>query len=99
MSEPINQESLMVPVTGSAQLHLRRIWCGDTASARPVLMLHGDRDSIIPFALGRELFEQIPEPKTFVAIPGGDHNDAAAPDPAAYWTAIDRFIAGLARRQ
>jgi fermentation-respiration switch protein FrsA (DUF1100 family) len=64
----------------------------------PVLMLHGDRDRVIPFALGRELFELIPEPKTFVAIPGGDHNDAAAPDAAAYWAAVDRFVAGLARR-
>lgn len=63
----------------------------------PVLMLHGDRDSVIPFALGRELFDQVPEPKTFVTIAGGDHNDAAAPDPAAYWTAIERFVAGLAR--
>jgi fermentation-respiration switch protein FrsA (DUF1100 family) len=62
----------------------------------PVLMLHGDRDSIIPFALGRELFEQVTAPKEFVAIPGGDHNDAAAPDPKAYWAAIDRFIAARA---
>lgn len=59
----------------------------------PVLMLHGDRDSVIPFALGRELFEQVTAPKEFVVIPGGDHNDAAAPDPNAYWAAIDRFIA------
>jgi fermentation-respiration switch protein FrsA (DUF1100 family) len=69
-----------------------------TRARVPVLMLHGDRDRIIPFALGRELFERIPEPKTFVAIPGGDHNDAAAPDPAAYWAAVDRFISALARR-
>ena len=63
----------------------------------PVLMLHGDRDSVIPYALGRELFEQSPQPKTFVTIAGGDHNDAAAPDSAAYWAAIDGFVAGLAR--
>ena len=63
----------------------------------PVLMLHGDRDRVIPFARGRELFEQIPEPKTFVTIAGGDHNDDTAPDPALYWGAIDRFVAGLAR--
>jgi fermentation-respiration switch protein FrsA (DUF1100 family) len=62
----------------------------------PVLMLHGDRDSVIPFALGRELFEQVTAPKEFVVIPGGDHNDAAAPDPSAYWAAIDRFIASKA---
>jgi uncharacterized protein len=68
-----------------------------TRARVPVLMLHGDRDSVIPFALGRELFERIPEPKTFVTIAGGDHNDAAAPDPAAYWAAIDRFVATLER--
>jgi len=67
------------------------------AAAVPVLQLHGDRDSVIPIALGRELSERIRGPKTFVVIPGGDHNDAVAPDQAAYWSAIDRFIAGLPR--
>jgi fermentation-respiration switch protein FrsA (DUF1100 family) len=65
----------------------------------PVLMLHGDRDSVIPFALGRELFDQVTAPKDFVVIAGGDHNDAAAPDQAAYWAAIDRFITNLPRRR
>ena len=65
----------------------------------PVLMLHGDRDSVIPYQRGRELFGEIPEPKTFVTIAGGDHNDAAAPDPAAYWAAIDRFVTGLAAKR
>ena len=58
----------------------------------PVLVMHGDRDRIIPFALGRELFEQITATKGFIVIPGGDHNDAVAPDAAAYWAAVDRFI-------
>jgi alpha-beta hydrolase superfamily lysophospholipase len=70
-----------------------------TRARVPVLVMHGDRDSVIPFTLGRELFAVLPEPRTFVAIPGGDHNDAAAPDPAAYWAAIDRFIGGLAPRR
>lgn len=65
----------------------------------PVLMLHGDRDRVIPFALGRELFEQVTAPKEFVTIAGGDHNDAAAPDPKAYWTAVDRFIASRTERK
>jgi fermentation-respiration switch protein FrsA (DUF1100 family) len=64
----------------------------------PVLIMHGDRDSVIPFALGRELFEQIGGRKEFVVIAGGDHNDATAPDPAAYWAAIDRFVNSLPRR-
>jgi fermentation-respiration switch protein FrsA (DUF1100 family) len=66
----------------------------------PMLFMHGDRDRVIPYALGRELHDQITvaAPKRFVTIAGGDHNDAAAPDPAAYWAAIDAFVASLPRR-
>jgi uncharacterized protein len=60
----------------------------------PALVMHGDSDSILPIGLGRSLFERINEPKTFAIIRGGDHNDAAPPDPA-YWTQVDRFVAGL----
>jgi len=61
----------------------------------PVLQLHGDRDSVIPFALGRELHERLTVQKQFFVIRGGDHNDAAPPDPAAYWAAIDAFVKSL----
>lgn len=61
----------------------------------PVLAMHGDRDSVIPFALGEELHREITAPKEFLVIRGGDHNDAVAPDPAAYWSAIERFIGRL----
>jgi fermentation-respiration switch protein FrsA (DUF1100 family) len=61
----------------------------------PVLQLHGDRDGVIPFELGRELHDRLSLPKQFVVIAGGDHNDVTAPDPAAYWAAIDRFVSGL----
>ena len=63
----------------------------------PSLHLHGDRDGVIPLALGQELFDRVEGPKQFVAIAGADHNDAAPPDPAAYWRAIDGFVAGLPR--
>jgi pimeloyl-ACP methyl ester carboxylesterase len=63
----------------------------------PVLQLHGDRDSVIPIELGRELFQRINGPKEFVVIPGGDHNDDAPRDAGAYWSAIDGFIAARRR--
>jgi len=63
----------------------------------PVQQMHGDRDSVIPFALGRELFERLTVRKQFFVIRGGDHNDAAPPDPGAYWMAIDSFTASLGR--
>ena len=41
----------------------------------PKLIIHGDRDEVIPFAQGRALYERAAEPKSFLAVPGGDHND------------------------
>jgi fermentation-respiration switch protein FrsA (DUF1100 family) len=59
--------------------------------------MHGDRDGVIPFDVGRELFDRINVRKEFVAIEGGDHNDAAPPHPQPYWTAVERFISSVAR--
>ncbi|MFN2444195.1 MAG: alpha/beta hydrolase [Vicinamibacterales bacterium] len=66
-----------------------------SAVERPVLVIHGNRDGVIPYALGQRLFEGLRAPKQFVTIEGGDHNDAAPADPAIYWTPIDDFIAGI----
>jgi uncharacterized protein len=58
----------------------------------PVLVIHGDADRVVPFALGRALFDRITGPKQFVVVHGGDHNDVRPPDEAAYWSAVDAFI-------
>jgi fermentation-respiration switch protein FrsA (DUF1100 family) len=39
----------------------------------PLLIVHGDADPVVPFALGKRLFEAAVEPKRFVAVPGGTH--------------------------
>jgi uncharacterized protein len=61
----------------------------------PALVLHGDRDSVVPFRAGRRLYEALPGPRQFVTIEGGDHNDAEAPRPDQYWAAIEAFIESL----
>jgi uncharacterized protein len=58
----------------------------------PLLQTHGDADRVIPFALGRRLFEAANEPKRFVAVPGGGHND---PPTREYLQALDRFLDDL----
>ncbi len=58
----------------------------------PTLVIHGDRDSVIPYQLGRRLFDAVRGPKRFVTIRGGDHNDAVAPDPETYWREIGEFV-------
>ncbi len=41
----------------------------------PILMLQGDRDTIVPPGLGRELFEAAPEPKQIWSAPDGGHEN------------------------
>jgi uncharacterized protein len=62
------------------------------AGHAPALVMHGTADSVIPFTLGRALYDGLAGKKTFVEIAGGDHNDARPPDERAYWRAVDDFI-------
>ncbi len=55
----------------------------------PLLQSHGTGDRLIPYAMGRQLFLAANEPKQFVAIPGGDHND---PQTAEYYAALAAFL-------
>lgn len=43
----------------------------------PLLIVHGDRDSVVPFVQGRQLFSLAHKPKTFVRMVGCDHNTLA----------------------
>jgi fermentation-respiration switch protein FrsA (DUF1100 family) len=60
----------------------------------PLLVLHGDRDDVVPFAQGRRVFEAAPEPKRFFAIPGAHHNDTYLVGGEAYWRAVANFLEG-----
>jgi uncharacterized protein len=40
----------------------------------PLLVIHGDRDSVVPFHHGQRLFAMANQPKTFVRMPGSEHN-------------------------
>ena len=65
----------------------------------PLLVIHGDADGIIRFSAGREVFDRAAtRRKTFVAVPGADHNDLHVVNPALYWTSIDLFVRDLAAR-
>jgi fermentation-respiration switch protein FrsA (DUF1100 family) len=41
----------------------------------PLLVLHGERDGVIPVAMGRELYRLANEPKRLVTFPNGRHSD------------------------
>jgi uncharacterized protein len=41
----------------------------------PLLVIQGDRDEVIPYEFGQQLFKAANEPKSFWTIRGGTHND------------------------
>lgn len=43
--------------------------------AVPFFSAHGDRDEVVDFELGQELFAAAPEPKEFLHVKGAGHND------------------------
>lgn len=63
---------------------IRKVHC-------PVLIIHGDSDTVIPPWHGRKLFALANEPKRFVSVAGADHNDLDAVAGKAYATILQEF--------
>lgn len=64
----------------------------------PILCFHGDRDSIVPIRLGRELYDAARAPKEFVTLGGADHNDTYLVGGREYFDKLLGFIEGLPAR-
>jgi uncharacterized protein len=60
--------------------------------ALPLLVLHGERDEIVPLAQGRRVFEVAGGPKRFFTIPGAGHNDTYVTGGEAYWRTLAEFL-------
>ena len=60
----------------------------------PVLVMHSRDDEIIPYALGRRLFEAAPSPRRFLDLVG-DHNAGFLASQPAYELGLAAFIATL----
>ncbi len=58
----------------------------------PLLQSHGNADRIVPFEVGRRLFEAANQPKQFLVIEGGDHND---PQPLEFYGKLIQFLDSL----
>jgi fermentation-respiration switch protein FrsA (DUF1100 family) len=80
--------SLLSSLAGNAFNNLSKI---ENIRA-PVLVIHGTKDRVIPYSMGRELFNAINSPKEFVAINGAGHNDLQGVFAESYWLAIYRFL-------
>lgn len=64
---------------------LRKVDC-------PILLIHGDRDTVVPLSVGERLFDLIEGDKEFYVVKGADHNAQHIAGGKEYWTRIENFI-------
>ncbi|MGW8258214.1 MAG: alpha/beta hydrolase [Thermoguttaceae bacterium] len=55
----------------------------------PILQMHGQADTIVPFKFGRKLYDAANEPKKLIVLPNHDHND---PLPEKFYAALNDFL-------
>lgn len=67
--------------------------------AVPLLLIHGERDRIVPVEMGRRLFAKAPPPKQLLIVPGAGHSNAHAVGGQSYRRAWLDFIAPPAPRK
>ncbi len=63
--------------------HVARIGC-------PLLILHGDEDTLVPPSQGRKLFDFAAEPKQFAEIPGANHTNIGYA--TEFWDALRAWV-------
>jgi len=59
----------------------------------PLLIIHGEKDGVVPFAHGEELFARAGEPKTFFRVQGGDHQRSLVMNDGAYRKKVLQWLA------
>jgi len=61
--------------------------------SKPTLVIHGERDQILPVTEGQELYRNSGAPdKKLLIIPGADHNDVMVRDQNLYFDTIGEFV-------
>lgn len=63
--------------------------------AGPFLIIHGSDEEVIPYELGKKLFEQYAGKKRMVEIARGGHNDLEKIDLVPYRGSIQEFLGVL----
>lgn len=59
----------------------------------PLLVLHGDRDEVVPYEQGKQVFAAAQGAKEFYTINGANHNDTYRVGGDAYFDRLHSFIA------
>jgi hypothetical protein len=104
--KPVGRVILEAPFTSAAAVGAQRYWYLPVALlmrdqfhsdqrigkvTAPLLILHGAKDQVVPYAMGERMFELANQPKHIVRFLDGGHEDL---DQNGALIAIGRFLAG-----
>jgi fermentation-respiration switch protein FrsA (DUF1100 family) len=62
----------------------------------PVLVVAGDRDTVVPTRLSQQVYEELRGPKRYVVIAGADHNDPQLAEGEPLVGHVVRFLEDVA---
>ena len=58
----------------------------------PKLLIHSPSDEVVPYRLGKKLYESAPKPKEFYKVLNAGHNDTYMVGGEKYISTIKNFI-------
>lgn len=101
LKEQFSLPEFPVMHTASLLCRLRHGWSFGEASPisqvarcrRPMLFIHGDADSFVPYSMLAPLYKSKPQPKMQWTAKGSEHARAYIDHPEEYTAAIRRFLA------
>jgi hypothetical protein len=91
MAKTLFPLGLLQPLTDirfDAASKIKKVHC-------PKLMIHGNRDEIVPYRLGKKLYEVAPPPKLFYEVTGAGHNDLVWTAGPEYSKRLGEFLSQL----
>jgi hypothetical protein len=65
----------------------------------PLLVIHGDRDAVIPLEHGKALLQAANPPKQLLIVPNAGHSDVSAVGGTIYRQAIQEFATDIAKNR
>jgi uncharacterized protein len=84
----------VLPFFPSVFLHTKMDSINKIASVHcPKLFIHSPADEVVPYKLGRRLYQAAPEPKEFYQVKGSPHNSTYIAGGKAYFDALRSFVA------
>lgn len=78
----------LFPICFNSKRQILRVRC-------PLLIIHGNKDEVIPISLGRALFAAANKPKSFWTVPGAGHNDLVEVAGVRYGKRLRSFYKSL----